>query len=258
MKIISWNVNGIRAAHKKGLFDFIQKEKPEIFCLQETKIDKETLEKLDFLPSNYDYYSSHAQKKGYSGVATFISKKINTNLKKNHFGLGNKDFDNEGRYLVSEFKDFTLYNIYFPSGSSGDIRQEFKFKFLKHLHAQIKKIPLTKRKNIIICGDYNICHTEIDIHHPDKATKLELSGFLPEERKWFSDLLELGFVDSYRQKNGDLEDKYTWWSYRAGARGKNLGWRLDYFLSGSDIKIKNAKIFSEVLGSDHCPVSIEI
>ena len=157
MKIISWNVNGIRAAYKKGLFDFIKKEKPEIFCLQETKIDKESLDKLDFLPKDYNYFFSHADKKGYSGVATFVSNKISSKHKSNSFGLGKKKFDSEGRYVISEFKDFTLYNIYFPSGSSGEIRQKFKFSFLDHLHAHIKELPPKKRKKIIICGDYNIC-----------------------------------------------------------------------------------------------------
>jgi len=258
MKIISWNVNGIRAAYKKGLFDFIKKEKPEIFCLQETKIDKKSLEKLDYLPEDYNYYFSHADKKGYSGVATFVSKKIDSKLKSNQFALGKKEFDSEGRYVVCEFKDFILYNIYFPSGSSGEIRQEFKFKFLKHLHSYFKKLALEKRKKVIICGDYNICHQEIDIHHPDKATKMEMSGFLPEERKWFSDFLNLGFKDSYREINGETKNNYTWWSYRAGARQKDLGWRLDYFLTGGSIKLSNAKIHKKTLGSDHCPISIEI
>lgn len=260
MKIISWNVNGIRAAEKKGLFDFIQKEKPDIFCLQETKIDAESLSKLDFLPKNYYAFFSHADKKGYSGVSTFVSEKIISQHKNNTFGLGENSFDSEGRYLISEFKDFILYNTYFPSGTTGEERQNFKYKFLDHFIEHTSKLPAAKKNKIVVCGDFNICHREIDIHHPEIATKNELSGFLPAEREWFSAFLESGFSDIYRVLNGDKKQSYTWWSYRAGSRGKNLGWRIDYFLVASKFanRIKKAKIFPEIHGSDHCPISIEL
>ena len=260
MKIISWNVNGIRAAQKKGLFDFIAKEKPDIFCLQETKIDSEAISKLDFLPEDYTSFFSPAEKKGYSGVSTFISNKIINQHKNNVFGLGEKKFDSEGRYLISEFEDFTLYNTYFPSGTTGEERQKFKYKFLDHFIDHTNNLPNSKRNKIVVCGDFNICHQDIDIHHPETATKNELSGFLPDERAWFSKFLDSGFNDVFRDIHGNRKDCYTWWSYRAGSRGKNLGWRIDYFIVASKFadRIKKAKIYPEIEGSDHCPISIEI
>lgn len=260
MKIISWNVNGIRAAEKKGLFNFIEKEKPDIFCLQETKIDASALEKLSFLPENYTAFFSHAQKKGYSGVSTFVSKDFLKQHMNNSFSLGENSFDSEGRYLVSEFKDFILYNTYFPSGTTGEVRQNFKYKFLDHFLEHTKSLTPAKRDKVIICGDFNICHQEIDIHHPETATRNQLSGFLPDERAWFTKFLESGFKDVYRDLNIDKKHCYTWWSYRAGSRGKNLGWRIDYFLVASKFaaRIKKAEIFPEIQGSDHCPIGIEI
>ncbi len=260
MKIISWNVNGIRAAEKKGLFDFLAKQKPEILCLQETKIDSSLEDKLEFLPRGYTTFFSSAVKKGYSGVSTLILDKILSNLKTNSFALGEKQFDTEGRYLVSEFKDFILYNVYFPSGTTGDLRQKFKYQFLDHFLEHVKSLEDSKRKKLIVCGDFNICHREIDIHHPQTATKNQLSGFLPEERAWFSRFLDSGFNDVFRDLHREKKDCYTWWSYRAGSRGKNLGWRIDYFLVASKFadRIKSAKIFPDVAGSDHCPISIKI
>lgn len=260
MKLISWNVNGLRAVYKKGFLDFIEKEKPDILSIQETKIGKGQEEVTPDPPPGYTYFTSAANRKGYSGVATFIKEGIEHREKKVEYGIGKKIFDQEGRFLITDHGDFKLYNIYYPSGTSGDERQDYKYKFLDALYKHITDLPKAQQKKLIICGDYNICHKEIDIHHPDKATKLELSGFLPDERKWMDKFAEHGFIDTFREVNGDVKGKYSWWSYRAGARGKNLGWRIDYFFISSAMKksIRNAKILDHVEGSDHCPVLLEL
>lgn len=260
MKLISWNVNGLRAVQKKGFAEFVKKEKPDILCLQETKIGRESLDKVDTSLKGYFSHFSSAVKPGYSGVASYFKDGSKVDEKKIGFGIKEKKFDDEGRFLISHHKDFVLYNIYFPSGTSGEIRQDFKYKFLNKLFKHIEKLPKATRDKLIICGDYNICHKEIDIHHPDKAEKLELSGFLPDERKWMDKFADAGFVDTFRHVNGEKKGIYSWWSYRAGARKKNLGWRIDYFFVADKLKkkIKDAKILTKVEGSDHCPIVLEL
>ena len=258
MKLISWNVNGLRAVHKKGFIDFLKKENPDVLCLQETKAWPEQLTEEQLNPLGYKSDFSLASKKGYSGVATFWKEELDLTITAK--GIGNAKYDDEGRFIIAELGDYLLYNIYFPSGSSGDIRQAYKYEFLAELNDHIASLPKKQQERLIICGDYNICHREIDIHHPDKATKQEMSGFLADERKWFQELLDSGFVDCFRSVNGNIKDKYSWWSYRAGARGKNLGWRIDYFLTAKSLepKIKNAAILAETMGSDHAPILLEI
>lgn len=260
MKLISWNVNGLRSVYNKGFLEFLKKEKPDLLCLQETKIGKDQISVTPETPLGYLPFFSGANKKGYSGVATYVKDSVTHREQNISFGLGKKEFDNEGRFVISDHKDFTLYNIYYPSGTSGEERQNFKYKFLDTLYDHLTSLPKAKLEKLIICGDYNICHKEIDIHHPDKAEKLELSGFLPDERLWMDKFADLGFTDSFRHINGEIKDKYSWWSYRAGSRGKNLGWRIDYFFVGSKLKkrIRDAKILDHVSGSDHCPVVVEI
>ena len=260
MKLVSWNVNGLRSIQKKGFQDFIDSYKPDLLCLQETKIG---INQLEGIPTDVEKYGSAfsgANKNGYSGVATYYSRKGTPDVKKNKHGIGEKIFDSEGRFVITEHDDFRLYNIYFPSGTSGEIRQDYKYKFLDRFLKHVKALPKKTRDKLIICGDFNICHREIDIHHPDKATKQELSGFLPDERSWMDRFVEAGFVDTFRHSNGDVKDRYSWWSYRAGARGKNLGWRIDYFFVSDALKnrIKKADILHDVTGSDHCPVTLEI
>jgi len=266
MKLISWNINGVRAVAKKGLHEFIKQQSPDILCLQETKIQhdqliKEDIFNNDLLPEDYTFFKSAAEKKGYSGVLTLIKDKHlkNTDEKNIKLGLGNTSFDSEGRFVVSDHKDFLLYNMYLPSGTSGEVRQEYKYKCLDYLKKHIKTLSKKDRERLILCGDFNICHKAIDIHHPETAEKKSMSGFLPEERAWFDSLTKLGLHDAFREVNGEVKDKYSWWSYRAGARGKNLGWRIDYFLVGDKIKkkLKDAQILNEVLGSDHCPITLE-
>ncbi len=259
IKITTWNVNGLRAIYKKGLNDYLIKTKPDLLCLQEIKAKPEQLNEVQQPIGDYQALYSPAEKLGYSGTA-FIHNNKKVELKKTFYGLGSKKFDSEGRYIVTRINGIDVYNIYFPSGTSGEVRQDYKYKFLNHFYKHLKNLPKARLDKLIICGDFNICHKEIDIHHPKKAEKLELSGFLPKERQWMDKFSDLGFVDSFRHVNGDIKDTYTWWSYRAGARQKNLGWRIDYIFVSQKLArvIKNCIIEKEVTGSDHCPVSLEI
>ncbi len=252
MKIISWNVNGIRAAHKKGFLDFIAREKPDLLCLQETKAHKDQLEPILCNPSpDYASYWSSAQRKGYSGVVTYTK---NEPLKV-EYGIGVEKFDSEGRFVITHFNEFVLYNVYFPNGASGPERHAFKQEFLKifgqHLADQVKQ-----GKKVILVGDYNIAHKEIDVYDPVRLSKV--SGFLPEERVWMDGFLKSGFVDTFRHKYPDQKDKYSWWSYQELARPANRGWRIDYICVSENLKasIADAHIMDEQEGSDHCPVTL--
>ncbi|MCB0317370.1 MAG: exodeoxyribonuclease III [Bdellovibrionales bacterium] len=258
VKLICWNVNGLRAIYKKNFKQFLSRQKADVICIQETKSWMDQLEESQINPAKYNGYFSEAEKKGYSGTATFVHQDHNVLAYEKQLNLPH--FDKEGRFLVTRHKNFDLYNCYFPSGSSGDLRQAFKYDFLDAFYNHLKNLPKKKRERLIICGDYNICHKEIDIHHPKEAERLELSGFLPAEREWMDEFAELGFIDAYRYINGEKKDCYTWWSYRGGARQKNLGWRIDYFFVGKALKknIKQAKILSQTTGSDHCPISLEL
>lgn len=258
VKLVSWNVNGFRSALNKGLREFLAVEKPHLLCLQETKSDETVFADERYQLPGYRVHFSCAQKKGYSGVATWVRDGIEP--AQVECGIGAKHFDQEGRFVILRFKDFDLYNTYYPSGTTGEIRQAFKYKFLDALYEHVKTLPGRKRSRIVMCGDFNICHREVDIHHPDTATKLELSGFLPAEREWMDKFEALGFVDTFRAIHGPDRKRYTWWSFRAGARSKNLGWRIDYIWVGKGLKeaVQNADIFDTVKGSDHCPISLEI
>jgi exodeoxyribonuclease-3 len=257
MKIITWNINGLRSILKKGLPDFISSKKPDLLCLQEIKIDPIVLEKENIEFKNYITDYSCAERKGYSGVATLI-KTTHTQATPALRGIGKKEFDSEGRFLIHRFPELTVCNSYFPSGTSGEERQDFKYSFLDNLFTHLKKLSSKEREKMIICGDFNICHKDVDIHHPREAEKRMLSGFLPDERKWMDKFADLGFTDSYRHLNPKKTGEYSWWTFRANAREKNLGWRIDYIFVGSGLvkKIKSAKILTDVYGSDHCPVEI--
>lgn len=251
-KIISYNINGIRAAINKGLVDWLKEAKPDVLCIQETKAQPDQIDAPAFEALGYRCYCFSAQKKGYSGVAILSKKQPDTIV----YGMDNEPYDNEGRVLQADFGDITIISAYFPSGSYGDIRQEFKMRFLYDFKQYVEKLRKTRPK-LIISGDYNICHKPIDINHPERHKKS--SGFLPEEREWFDKFLETGFVDTFRQYDKSSE-KYSWWSYRAGSRGKNLGWRIDYNLITENLlpDLQNAYILPDVFHSDHCPVVIEI
>ncbi len=252
MKIITYNVNGIRAAMGKDLIGWLKNTNPDILCLQEIKASPEQVAVIEFETLGYHHYWYPAQKKGYSGVAIFTKLKP----KNVEYGCGIAEYDFEGRVLRIDFDDFSVMSVYHPSGSSGDLRQAFKMKWL----ADFKKYIVNLQKqipNLILCGDYNICHKPIDIHNP--KSNAGTSGFLPEERDWMEDFIQAGFIDSFRHFNQEPH-QYTWWSYRAGARGKNLGWRIDYNLVTKNLqqRLKRSVILPDAMHSDHCPVLLEI
>lgn len=252
LKIISYNVNGIRSALNKGLAEWLKNENPEILCIQETKAQNPQIDKYLFEYLGYNQLWFHAEKKGYSGVG-LLSK---TKPDYYEFGIGIQKFDFEGRLIRADFNDITYISTYFPSGTTGDDRQNFKMEWLGAFQKYIDKLKNTRPK-LVISGDFNICHKEIDINHPEKHHKM--SGFLPEERAWVSQFLNSGFIDSFRVFNNE-PNQYSWWSYRANSREKNLGWRIDYHIVSEPLKdqLVNASILHEVEHSDHCPVVVEI
>jgi exodeoxyribonuclease-3 len=253
MRIISYNVNGIRAAMKKGFIDWLKTNPADIICVQETKATKDDVDVKLFEALGFHHYWYSAQKKGYSGVAVF------TKIKPDHveYGNGHKASDDEGRVIQLDFKDTRLINAYFPSGTSGDERQDFKYGWLDELSKWLIKL---KKKNpkLILCGDYNIAHKEIDIHDP-KGNK-NTSGFLPEEREWLTKFFESGWTDTFREFHPEPH-RYSWWSQRfPSVRLNNKGWRIDYINVTEPLKkqLKNAEIFPDVKHSDHCPVYLDI
>ncbi|MBC8185727.1 exodeoxyribonuclease III [candidate division KSB1 bacterium] len=251
-KILSWNVNGIRAVHKKNFMDWFNAEKPDILCFQETKAQDDQIPEEIAKAVGYELYVSSAERKGYSGVAVLTNKKVKQFKK----GFGIEKFDSEGRILELEFDNVTLFNIYFPNGKQSKERLQYKMDFYD---AFLERANNLKDQGIklIVCGDVNTAHKEIDLAHPKENEKR--SGFLPEERAWIDKLLSHGFVDTFRMfvEGGG---HYSWWDMRTRARNRDIGWRIDYFYISENLKneIKSAFILKEVLGSDHCPVGIEI
>jgi exodeoxyribonuclease-3 len=259
MRLVCWNVNGVRACAAKGLSQVVEQLAPDILCLQEIKADADCVQTITTSVGFTDVYCSCAQKKGYSGVASCFGPKAPQALTTRY--LPSSDFsDLEGRFVISECADFSLYNLYIPSGTSGEQRQGFKMQFLARLYDHLAQLSTAQRGRIILCGDFNICHKEVDIHHPREATKRKLTGFLPEERAWLDRLAALGFNDAFRMLHPEATQRYSWWSYRAGARKKNLGWRIDYFWLGQEIakRLRGAEMHEDLLGSDHCPLSLEL
>ena len=251
MKIISYNVNGIRAAINKGFIDWLQSASPDVICLQEIKALEEQLDLSVFEDAGYNYnYWFSAQKKGYSGVA-ILSKTEPDHVE---YGTGIPTMDFEGRNIRADFGDLSVMSMYLPSGTNME-RLEFKFNYMDEIQEYLTSLRGSK-PNLVVCGDYNICHEEIDIHNPKMKN---VSGFLPEERKWLGEFINSGFVDSFRHLNNDLQ-QYSWWSYRANARANNKGWRLDYAMVAESLQenIKRAVILTEAVHSDHCPILVEI
>jgi exodeoxyribonuclease-3 len=252
MKIISWNVNGIRAVDKKGFFKWFQIEKPDVLCLQEIKaVADQFPPHLRYTPG-YHIFVNPAKRKGYSGVATY-SKQKPENIKT---GFNFEKFDREGRILITEYSEVTLFNIYFPNGKQSEERLNYKLDFYNTFLDYADNLK-DQGKNIIVCGDFNTAHKPIDLTHPKANEKV--SGFLPVERAWIDTFIDHGYVDTFRQFN-TKPNNYTWWSFRTKARERNVGWRLDYFFVNKELmkNLKNAYILNDVFGSDHCPVGIEI
>ncbi|MBC7472837.1 MAG: exodeoxyribonuclease III [Candidatus Sericytochromatia bacterium] len=252
IKIVSWNVNGIRAVQKKGLFDYLKEEDPDIFCVQETKASPDQLDDALRIPENYHVlYHSCSRKKGYSGVATFSKiKPLSCST-----GFGIENFDNEGRVAQTDFGDFVLLNVYFPNGNM-EGRLQYKLEFFEHFFAHCSELRKNGKK-LIICGDYNIAHKAIDLSRPKENIKV--SGFLPVETAWLDKIVADGYVDSFREFNKE-PGNYTWWNMKTFSRPKNIGWRIDYHFVTEDLmdKVTNAKIQKDIMGSDHCPVELEL
>lgn len=272
MKFISWNVNGIRACVKKGFLDFFNETDADIFCIQESKMQEG---QLDLNLPGYHQYWNYAVKKGYSGTGIFTKEEPISVF----YGLGIEEHDQEGRVITLEFKDYYFITVYTPNSQSELARLSYRMKWEEDFLAYLKKLeekkPVIfcgdlketpssstqtqkpKKKPIIICGDFNVAATELDLKNPKNNVKN--AGFTPEEREKFQTLLDSGFTDSYRYLHPDTE-KYSWWSYRFKARERNAGWRIDYFLTSDSIKdkIKDAEILTDVMGSDHCPIELDI
>lgn len=252
IRLLSWNVNGIRAVHKKNAMQWFFDEKPDILCLQEIKATEDQIpDDLRIIEGYYSYFVS-AERKGYSGVALYSKPKPKRIIS----GLGIPEFDNEGRTLIAEYEKFVLYNIYFPNGKSSPERLQYKMTFYDAFLDHVEK-RLDAGDKIVICGDVNTAHKEIDLARPKENEKT--SGFLPEERAWIDKFIERGFVDTFRIFN-DQPGQYSWWDMKTRARDRNVGWRIDYFFVSEDLrkKVKSASILPEIMGSDHCPVGVEV
>ena len=249
MKFISWNVNGIRACVQKGFMDFFNAADADIFCLQETKVQKGQIELS--LPGYHQYWS-YAEKKGYSGTAVFAKKEP----LKVTYGLGIPEHDREGRLICLEYEDFYFITVYVPNSQDELRRLSYRMKWEEDFLSYIKK--LDEKKPVIYCGDLNVAHEEIDLKNP--RTNHKNAGFTDEEREKFSQVLESGFTDTFRYFYPDMENIYSWWSYRFKAREKNAGWRIDYFITSDRIreKLLDSKILTDVYGSDHCPVELDM
>lgn len=249
MKLISWNVNGLRACIQKGFLDFLHSEVPDIICLQETKLQEGQID-LD-LPGYFQYWN-YAEKKGYSGTAIFTKEEpLFVSL-----GIGMEEHDHEGRVITLEYPEFYMITVYTPNSQDGLARLPYRMKWEQDFLCYLK--ALEKKKPVILCGDLNVAHKEIDLKNP--KTNRKNAGFTDEEREKFTILTESGFIDTFRYFYPDKEGVYSWWSYRFSAREKNAGWRIDYFLVSESLKnrLQDAVIYTDVLGSDHCPVGLLI
>jgi len=252
LRIISWNVNGLRAAYRKGFLEWLLRERPDVLCLQETKAAPDQLPPELKEVQGYHAYFASAERKGYSGVALY------TRLEPRDIrgGFGPKRFDVEGRTQLADFGDFLLFNVYFPNGKASKERLRYKMAFYDAFLKRVDKLK-AKGENIIICGDVNTAHKEIDLARPKENEKV--SGFLPEERAWLDRFVARGFVDAFRMFNREA-GQYTWWDLKTRARERNVGWRIDYFFVSENFEgnVKAACILPEVMGSDHCPISLEV
>lgn len=249
LRILSWNVNGIRAAAKKGFLEWMTEVNADLLCLQETKAHRKQLSPELLNPKGYDSYWSSAEKKGYSGCVTY--SKIQP--ERVSYGMGEPRFDSEGRMVVTEFRDYVLFNVYFPNGQKNKERLKYKLDFYDAFLSMVDSYK--KKKGVIVCGDLNTAHKEIDLARPKENENA--SGFLPVERKWIDNFISHGYTDTFRKFNKE-PGQYSWWDYKTRARERNIGWRLDYFFVSDDLvlNLKDAFILNKVMGSDHCPVGV--
>jgi len=254
LTIASWNVNGLRAVLRKGFWEWLNRTSPDILCVQEIMVHPDALSTEMRNPPHYRVHWNPGERKGYSGVATFL--KIEP--VRIEYGMGREEFDREGRILLTEYDDFVLINIYFPNGKSGEVRLRYKLDFYSECLSWFENLRKERRKGIVITGDVNTAHREIDLARPKENSGV--SGFLPEERAWIDRLLFLGYVDTFRHLHPDLADAYTWWDYKTRARERNVGWRIDYFFVSEDLlaRVQRSEILAEVYGSDHCPIVLEL
>ncbi|MBP9186202.1 MAG: exodeoxyribonuclease III [Bacteroidia bacterium] len=252
MDIVSYNVNGIRAAISKDLLGWMETRNADVYCFQETKAEKSQVDLTAFELLGYNSYWFSAQKKGYSGVAIFTKLKPKNVV----YGFGNETYDTEGRIIQIDFDDVSVISVYIPSGTTGDVRQDYKMQWLDMFTQHITKVAKTQ-PNLVVCGDYNICHQAIDIHDP--VGNKNSSGFLPEEREWLTQFIATGFTDSFRHFN-KAAHHYSWWTYRANARANNKGWRIDYCMTNAPLnnRLVDAGIHPDVVHSDHCPVWVKL
>jgi len=252
MRLISWNVNGIRAVEKRGFFEWLEEVSPDILCLQETKAHPEQLSSALLSPNGYHVYWNHPERKGYSGVA-ILSREQPVQVRS---GFGIARFDDEGRVLVARYPEFLLFNVYFPNGKLSAERLAYKLDFYNAFLSHLIELR-HQGERMVVCGDYNTAHKEIDLARPRENSKV--SGFLPEERDWMDRLTSHGFVDTFRMFYSE-GGHYTWWDLRTRARERNIGWRLDYFFVSDNLteSVRDARILSDVTGSDHCPVSLTL
>ncbi len=255
MKLASWNVNGLRACVNKGFIEWVAQEQPDILCLQETKAQEEQLAQEIKEINGYKSYFFSAEKKGYSGVALYIKENIcPKNILK---GIGIEEFDNEGRTIIVELEKFVLINSYYPNGQRDHNRVPYKMNFSRKMY-EIANDYRKKKKHVVLTGDFNTAHHPIDLKNPKTNTKT--TGFLLEERAFLDELEKGGYVDIYRKRNPELEGQYTWWTYRGDCRARNVGWRIDYFWINKSLEkyVKDAKLLPQVMGSDHCPLTLEL
>lgn len=252
MEIYSWNVNGLRAAVRKNFLEFIEDEDPDILAIQETKLQEEQIPEEVKNLSQYHQYWNFAEKRGYSGVAVFTKQKP----EKVEYTIGDADYDAEGRLLILYFSDFVLLNCYFPNGKMSEERLQYKLNYYDKMFNLMQKLRKAGH-NVVVCGDYNTAHKEIDLANPERNK--DVSGFLPIERKWLDKLVNNDWVDTFRQFN-QQPGQYSWWTYRFGARKRNAGWRIDYFFVNKDFmnRVKDAFIRQDIMGSDHCPIGVEL
>ena len=253
MKLVSWNVNGIRAAQRKGFLDWLHEASPDVLTVQETKAQPEQLAAKLRQPDGFHSWWANAERKGYSGVGLY-SKTQPLDVK---IGIGIDKFDSEGRTIIADYGAFTLMSTYLPNGKASEERLRYKMEY-KEAFLDYANGLRAAGKSVVFCGDINTAHNEIDLTHPKPNSKY--SGFLREERDWIDKVVEQGYIDIYRHRNPDKEGAYSWWSLRSGARAKNVGWRIDYFFISPDLleRVVDAEIHADVMGSDHCPISLTL